>query len=100
MANQINTNIFTKFVIEKIGNDKILTKDEAKDLQIDESAVLEADVDENEYLDLDEILDNETLYEQFAVMYNNEYEADDDKGAKENEEKKGQKVEKKENAKN
>ncbi|MBQ7125856.1 hypothetical protein IJO12_02095 [bacterium] len=100
MANQINTNIFTKFVIEKIGNDKILTKDEAKDLQIDESAILEADVDENEYLDLDEILDNETLYEQFAVMYNNEYEADDDKGAKENEEKKGQKVEKKENAKN
>ena len=100
MANQINTNIFTKFVIDKIGNDKILTKDEAKDLQIDESAVLEADVDENEYLDLDEILDNETLYEQFAVMYNNEYEADDDKGAKENEEKKGQKVEKKENAKN
>ena len=93
MANQINTNIFTKFVIEKIGNDKILTKDEAKDLQIDESAILEADVDENEYLDLDEILDNETLYEQFAVMYNNEYEADDDKGAKENEEKK-------ENAKN
>ena len=100
MANQINTNIFTKFVIEKIGTDTILTKDEAKDLQIDESAILEADVDENEYLDLDEILDNETLYEQFAVMYNNEYEADDDKGAKENEEKKGQKVEKKENAKN
>lgn len=86
MSNQINANLLRNFILDKIGHDKKLTNDELKDFDIEEDVVLEADVDESGDLDIDEILDNKTLYEQFAVMYNNENDFENDKGAKDEDE--------------
>ena len=89
MSTNINANVLKNFIIKTIGANK-LTKNEAQRYDIDANKYVEANKDENAYLELNEILDDSDLYEQFATMYVEEQdkenevneEADKDKAAK------------------
>ena len=73
MSTNINPNVLKNFIIKTIGADK-LTTNQAQKYGVDADKYAEANVDENNYLELDEILEDSELYEQFAVMYNEELE--------------------------
>ena len=69
MSANINANVLKNFIVRTIGAEK-LTQSQAKKYDIDADKYAEANTDENTYyLDLDEILDDKDLYEQFATMY-------------------------------
>ena len=68
MSTNINANVLKNFIVKTIGAEK-LTQSQAQKYDINADKYTEANTDENAYLDLDEILDNEDLYEQFATMY-------------------------------
>jgi hypothetical protein len=72
MAPEINTTLLKNFFIQKIGD--TMTRNEAQKLGLEDKfqeATDELDVNE---LDFEDVLDNNELYEQFAVMYTNEQE--------------------------
>ncbi len=89
MSTNINANVLKNFIVKTIGANK-LTKNEAQRYDIDANKYVEANKDENAYLELNEILDDSDLYEQFATMYVEEQdkenevneEADKEKAAK------------------
>lgn len=68
MSTNINANVLKNFIIKTIGADK-LTQTQAQKYDIDANKYTEANIDENSYLELDEILDDSDLYELFATMY-------------------------------
>lgn len=68
MSAQVNANVLKNFIIKTLGSDKLYEK-QCADLKISNNEFDEANVDDNDYLDLDEILDNSDVYEQFAVLY-------------------------------
>lgn len=76
MSTQINANLLSNFIQRTIGSDRI-HKGDASDFDIDEDKFEEANKDDNDYLDIDEILDNEDLYEQFATLYQEQNENED-----------------------
>ena len=84
MSTNINSNVLKNFIVKTIGAEK-LTQAQAQRYDIDANKYTEANTDENAYLDLDEILDDKDLYEQFATMYveekdkENEVNADKEK---------------------
>lgn len=67
MSTQINQNILRNFIFKTVGSE--MSKNKAEGLGIKSDVLEEADVNTDNYLDLDEILDNTDLYEQFATMY-------------------------------
>jgi hypothetical protein len=83
MSTEISTNILKKFIIKTIGADKLAEK-QANKFDIDADKFEDTDIDENNYLDIDEILDDSDLYEQFATLY---VEEQDKKADKKDEEK-------------
>lgn len=68
MSTNINANVLRNFIVKNIGGDKLF-ENKAQSVGIDANNFKEANVDENAYLDIDEILDNSDLYEQFATMF-------------------------------
>ena len=69
MSTNINANVLKNFIIKTVGADK-LTKNEAQRYDIDTNKFNEANtIDVNNYLELDEILQDSDLYAQFATMY-------------------------------
>ena len=83
MSTNINANVLKNFIVKTLGADKI-THNQAQKFDISQDKYVEANKDENTYLELDEILDDTDLYNQFATMYVEEQ--DKDKAAR-NEEK-------------
>ena len=73
MSAQINANVLKNFIVKTIGADK-LSHDKAKGFHIDNSEFAEANENDNNYLEIDEILDNKDLYEQFATLFVEEKE--------------------------
>ena len=87
MSTNINANVLKNFIIKTVGADK-LTRNEAQKYDIDANKYQEANIDENNYLELDEIMQDSDLYAQFATMYVEEQDkkseaADDEKQKKE-----------------
>lgn len=83
MSTNINANVLKNFIIKTVGADK-LTRNEAQKYDIDANKYQEANIDENNYLELDEIMQDSDLYAQFATMYVEEQDkkseaADDEK---------------------
>ena len=84
MSTNINANVLKNFIIKTVGADK-LTRNEAQKYDIDANKYQEANIiDENNYLELDEIIQDSDLYAQFATMYVEEQDkkseaADDEK---------------------
>ena len=72
MSTIINQNQLKSFILDKIGTK--LDKQEAEKLNLkNEYSELAEDIDVEE-LEIDDVLDNENLYEQFAVLYTEEKE--------------------------
>ena len=68
MSNSVDVNVLKNFIVSTLGVDKILKSDANKyDIEADKFA--DGDVDENDVLELDEIVNNEDLYSQFATLY-------------------------------
>ena len=87
MSTNINANVLKNFIVKTIGADK-LTQNQAQKYDIDGNKYVEANKDENAYLELDEILQDSDLYEQFATMYVQEQYKDKDKAAADKEKEK------------
>lgn len=68
MSTNINANVLQNFIIKTVGVDK-LTANTAEKFGIDAEKFDEANIDENDFLDLDEIIKDTDLYEQFATLY-------------------------------
>ena len=68
MSTNINANVLKNFIVKTIGADK-LTQTQALKYDINADKYNEANIDENAYLELDEIMQDSDLYEQFATMY-------------------------------
>lgn len=68
MSTNINPNALKNFIVKTIGANH-LTEKTAQKHGIDANKFEEANVDENQYLELDEIIQNSDLYEQFATLY-------------------------------
>ena len=78
MSAHINANVLKRFIVKTIGADK-LARDEARKFDIDDKKFEKANtIDENNYLELDEIIENDDLYEQFATLYVEELEKNND----------------------
>lgn len=73
MSTNINANVLKNFIVKTVGSEH-LTEKTAQKYDIDADKFKEANVDENNYLDLDEIIENSDLYEQFATLYIQEQE--------------------------
>ena len=88
MSAHINTNVLKNFIVKTIGADK-LAQNRAQSFGVDKNEFAEANENDNNYLEIDEILDNDDLYAQFATMYVEEQEkkADEKDAEKEKEEK-------------
>lgn len=68
MSAQINTNVLKNFIVKTIGADK-LTKDQAHKFNVDNKEFSEINENDNNYLEINEILDDSDLYEKFAVLF-------------------------------
>ena len=75
MSTNINANVLKNFIVKAIGGDK-LTAQQAQKNNIDANKFEEANIDENNYLELDEIIQDADLYEQFATLFVEEQEKD------------------------
>ncbi len=71
MSTNVNLNVLKDFITDKLGGDK-LTKHQAQKLDIDYNDFIKGDIDENSFLDLDEIIDSKDLYSKFATLYTEE----------------------------
>jgi len=87
MSAHINTSILKNFISKTINGDKIAV-DRAGKFGIDRDKVEEVNENDNNYIEIDEILDDKDLYAQFASMYFEEQETKNEKDEeKEKEEK-------------
>ena len=88
MSAQINANVLKNFIVKTIGADK-LSHDKAKNYKVDDDKFDEVNENDNNYLEINEILDDDDLYAQFATMFVEEQEkkADEKDADKEKEEK-------------
>ncbi len=68
MSANINANVLKNFIVKTIGAGH-LTESAARKVGIEKNQFEDANIDENNYLELDEILQDSELYEQFATMY-------------------------------
>lgn len=72
MSTNINSNLIKTYILNTVGNQ--LTQKEAQGLGLeDEFASVTEELDVNA-LDFDDIVQNDELYEQFAVLYTTEKE--------------------------
>ena len=73
MSANIDSNVLKNFLVHTLNVDKI-SKTDAIKYDIKTEKFNEADVDENNYIDIDEIIDDKNLYEKFAALYVEEHE--------------------------
>ena len=73
MSTNINANVLKNFIVKTLGTDHLTEKNAQKN-GIDSNKFEEANIDENNYLELDEIIQDADLYEQFATLYVQEQE--------------------------
>ena len=73
MATNIDPGVLRNFIVEKLGTQKI-TQPQAQQYGVDAKEFQEANQDENEYLDLDEIMNDDDLCARFATMYTEDLE--------------------------
>lgn len=67
MSNSVNPNVLKNFLVNNLGIRK-LDQNQAQKYDIDADKYAEVDQDENG-IDIDEILNDSDLYEQFATLY-------------------------------
>ena len=87
MSAHINTNLLTNFIKRTIGGDR-LTHEKANRFSVDNNDFKDFDSNDSNFIEIDEILDNKDLYEQFATLFVEEQDkkADEKDAEKEKEE--------------
>ncbi len=73
MTTNINASVLKNFITSTIGGNRLDAK-QAEKFDIDADKYAEVNADENDYIDLNEILDDKDVYQMFAVMYEEEQE--------------------------
>ena len=68
MSTNVNPNVLKNFIVKTMGVNK-LTEKTAEKFGIDANKFEEANIDENDFLELDEIIQDSDLYEQFATLF-------------------------------
>ena len=96
MSTSINPNALKNFILQTVGTK--VAQGQAQKHGIDADKYEEANVDENNYLELDEILQDEDLYAQFATMYVEKQEKEQAAKDKEQEKEEQMQVKDKNNA--
>ena len=91
MSTNINANVLKNFIIKTVGANK-LTQNDAKKYDISRDEFQEANTDENNYLELDEIMDDTDLYAKFATMFEDEQDKQNDVADKEKQKEEATKV--------
>ena len=91
MSTNINANVLKNFIVKTIGADK-LTQTQAQKFDIDADKYTEANIDENAYLELDEMLQDSDLYAQFATMFVEEQEKESEAADEEKQKEEAAKV--------
>jgi len=87
MSTNISANVLKNFIAKTIGGDKVAV-DRAGKFNIDKDKAEEINENDNNYIEIDEILEDDDLYAQFATMFVEEQETKNEKDAeKEKEEK-------------
>lgn len=76
MSTHINANILKNFIVKTIGSDK-LSESKSRDFEVDSKEFKAANDNDNNYLEIDEIINDKDLYEQFATMFVEEQEKQD-----------------------
>ena len=89
MSATVNANVLKNFIIKTLGGDK-LERYKAQGLDISQNEFDKADIDENSFLDLDEILEDKDLYARFASLYVEEQEKESAEAKSEDREKEEQ----------
>ena len=72
MSATVNTNAFRDFIVSHWGSK--ITQEKANNLGISQDKFDAANTNDNEFLEINEILVDQDLYEQFATMFNEEKE--------------------------
>ena len=98
MSTNINTNDLRNFIINNL-HIRELSKEGANKYDIKDEKFNEADLDVNEYLDVDEIIEDKDLYEKFATLYVEEQKKEAEAKDKEKEKEEETKVKDKSQAK-
>ena len=91
MSTNINANLLKTFIVKTIGADKI-TQNQIQKFDIEQDKYADANKDENAYLELDEIIADKDLYEQFATMYVEEQKQKQDTANADKEKEEAEKV--------
>lgn len=91
MSANISDTAFKNFFIKEVGADKI-SHDKAKSLGISEDKFEEANENDNNYIEINEVIEDKDLYAQFASMYIEEQEAKAEEKDKEKEKEEQNKV--------
>ena len=89
MSANVNANVLRNFIVKTIGGDK-LANDKTQNYDINNNEFEEADENDNNWLEIDEILENDDLYEKFATLFveeQDEKKAEEKDAEKEKEEK-------------
>ncbi len=78
MSAHISANVLKNFISKTIGGDKIALN-RANHFDINRNKVEEINENDNNYIEIDEILDDKDLYAQFATMFVEEQETKNEK---------------------
>ena len=91
MSAQINTNLLKHFIVDIVGSNKI-AHNKAKEFDIKNDEFAEANENDNNYLEIEEILEDDDLYEKFATLFVEEQERKTEENDKEKEKEEQNKV--------
>lgn len=84
MSTNIDLSVLKNFIVSKIDGER-LTEYKARELEINGHEFRKGDSDQNEYLELDEMMNCTDIYAKFVALYEEE-ENGDKANAKDNEE--------------
>ena len=87
MSTHIDKNLLENFIKRTVGPNNKLDNSKARELGIDTDKVKAADVDESQDVTVDEIIEDSELYEEFATLYVQEQEKEQEAKDKEQEDK-------------
>ena len=69
MSANINPNVLKNFIVKNLGLNHLTEKQAQNKLGLDANRFEEVNVDENNYVELDEIIQDDALFQKFATMY-------------------------------
>lgn len=69
MSANINPNVLKNFIVKNLGLNHLTEKQAQNKFGLNAERYEEVNLDENNYIELDEILQDDALYQKFATLY-------------------------------